>query len=150
MQPKGQKSCVEICRAKFARKRFVITSLACVAASSFLSTSPFSSPSTPPFTFLPPQLSPQPALAPAARRSAAAARPVAATALPPAVVGQLFSVAATLAEAKPGEVDAPFGAIALGAVVVTGASLLLAQGLRGGGDAAEKIFERDSKTGRRR
>lgn len=92
----------------------------------------------------------KPALAPAARRSAAAARPVAATALPPAVVGQLFSVAATLAEAKPGEVDAPFGAIALGAVVVTGASLLLAQGLRGGGDAAEKIFERDSKTGRRR
>ena len=103
-------------------------------------------PPTPPH-LSPPQLS-QPALAPAARRSARSS--TAAAALPPAVVGNLFSVAATLAEAKPGEVDAPFGAIALGAVVVTGASLLLAQGLRGGGDAAEKIFERDSKTGRRR
>lgn len=78
-------------------------------------------------------------------------RPAAmAAALPPAVVDRLFSVAATLAEVKPGEVDAPFGAIAFGAVVVTGASLLIAQGLQSGGNAAEKIFERDSKSGRRR
>lgn len=113
-------------------------------------------------TFNPGSLSPQlhphptppkPALAPSARRTASQrpAVPAApAAALPPAVVDRLFSVAATLAEAKPGEVSAPFGAIALGAVVVTGASLLIAQGLKSGGDAAEKIFERDSKSGRRR
>jgi len=90
----------------------------------------------------------QPALAPAARRSPRSSP--AASALPPVVVDRLFSVAATLAEAKPGDVDAPFGVIALAAVVVTGASLVIAQGLQGGGDAAQKIFERDSKTGRRR
>ena len=100
----------------------------------------YSPPSPPP--------DPQPALAPAARRSPRSSP--AASALPPVVVDRLFSVAATLAEAKPGDVDAPFGVIALAAVVVTGASLVIAQGLQGGGDAAQKIFDRDSKTGRRR
>jgi len=122
---------------------------------SLLSLSPLSPPQHP----LPPldNHSPQPALAPtrrsaAAPRSATAVRPAAA--LPPsaalAASNLAFSVAATVAEAKPGDVDAPFGAIALAAIVVTGASLLVAQGLQSGGSAAEKIFERDSKTGRRR
>ena len=147
MQPKGQNACLEVSKARSTR--IIIAWLRCGLSLQIF----FFVPSLP-LSHLQPLPSPtflsQPALAPAARRSprSAAARPAAA--LPPAVVSNLFSVAATLAEAKPGEVDAPFGAIALGAVVVTGASLLLAQGLRGGGDAAEKIFERDSKTGRRR
>jgi len=67
-------------------------------------------------------------------------------ALPPA----LLNAVATLAAAAPGDVDAPVGAVVVGALVVTAASLLLVQGLKPGTDAAEKIFDRDSKTGRRR
>ena len=42
------------------------------------------------------------------------------------------------------------GAVIIGAVVVTAAALAIASGLKGGGDAAEEMFERDRKSGRRR
>lgn len=50
-----------------------------------------------------------------------------------------------LAAATPGTVDAPVWAIVGGAVVVTAGMLLLAQGLKPGVEAAEKMQARDKK-----
>lgn len=41
-------------------------------------------------------------------------------------------------------------AVVGGAVVVTAAALLLASGLKSGTEAADQMFERDRKSGRRR
>lgn len=63
----------------------------------------------------------------------------------------MADVGMLLAEAgKPGSVDAPIGVIIGAAVVVTIASLLSGYLLKPGADAAEKIFERDAKSGRKR
>lgn len=83
--------------------------------------------------------SPPPTLQPGRRAAPARALPQ-----------PLITALTTLADAAPGDVDAPVGAVVVGALVVTAASLLIVQGLKPGTDAAEKIFDRDSKTGRRR
>lgn len=70
-------------------------------------------------------------------------------ALPPAPA-TLPTAIAILADKAPGSVDAPIWAVVGGAVVVTAAALLLASGLKGGTEAADQIFERDRKSGRRR
>ncbi|KAK9918310.1 hypothetical protein WJX75_003097 [Coccomyxa subellipsoidea] len=71
--------------------------------------------------------------------------PVHATGMSPLVLG------AVEAAAKPGDVDAPFGLIVGGAILVT---IILTAGipalLSPGNKAAEKIFERDARSGRKR
>lgn len=62
-----------------------------------------------------------------AARSPAARRVPCASALPPHLIATLADAAA-----KPGSVDAPVWAIAVGAVVVTAGALLLASGLKPG------------------
>ncbi|CAL5228308.1 g11414 [Coccomyxa viridis] len=67
-------------------------------------------------------------------------------------VGMLLAAAAedVVEAVKPGSVEAPTGALIAGAIVVT---LILTAGipalLNPGTQAAEKIFDRDGKTGRR-
>ena len=62
----------------------------------------------------------------------------------------LPSAIALLADTAPGSVDAPVWAVAVGAAVVTAGALLLASGLKGGTEAADQMFDRDRKSGRRR
>lgn len=50
-----------------------------------------------------------------------------------------------IAEAAPGTVDAPIGAIVIGAVVVTALSFLVSSGLKSGTEAAEQMQSRDKK-----
>jgi len=68
-----------------------------------------------------------------------------------AAAEEVASKASSAVEAvKPGSVEAPTGALIAGAIVVT---LILTAGipalLNPGTQAADKIFDRDSKTGRR-
>lgn len=72
---------------------------------------------------------------PAGRRAA----PVRAFAVPP----ELLQLAADTP--APGTVDAPIGAIVIGAVVVTALSFAISLGLKPGTDAAIEMQKRDSK-----
>ena len=95
---------------------------------------------------------PAPAAPGAARRAgfgaaAAPRRAAAAAPRPRALPAQLL---ADLAEAvaKPGSVDAPIGAVVVGAVAVTAASFGASFALKPGADAAIAMAERDARSGR--
>ena len=90
---------------------------------------------------------PAPVALGAARRAAAAAARRAAAPPPRALPAQLLADLAEAA-AKPGSVDAPIGAIVVGAVVVTAASFAVSFGLKPGADAAAAMAERDARSGR--
>ncbi|KAL4854289.1 hypothetical protein ACK3TF_004979 [Chlorella vulgaris] len=64
---------------------------------------------------------------------------------PRAMLPDMVATIADAAAAAPGSVDAPIGAIVLGAIVVTGLSFAVSAGLKPGTDAAIEIQKRDAK-----